>query len=65
MLVYGSGISDGDLHNHDDLPIVMAGSGGGRIGTGQHLVYKEQTPMCNLYAWLMRQFGAPCLEPST
>ena len=31
MIVYGSGISDGDRHNHDDLPILLAGKGGGTI----------------------------------
>src|ERR1017187_4916699 len=36
MIVYGSGISDGDRHNHDDLPIVMAGKGGGTIKPGRH-----------------------------
>lgn len=57
LVLFGSGISDGDRHNHDDLPIVMAGSGGGRVKTGRHVVYKEQTPLCNLYTWLMQQFG--------
>ena len=37
MIVYGSGISDGDRHNHDDLPILMAGKGGGTIKPGRHL----------------------------
>ena len=37
MVVYGSGISDGNRHNHDNLPILLAGSGGGTIDTGRHL----------------------------
>ena len=37
MLVYGSGIGDGNRHNHDDLPILLAGNGGGTIKTGRHL----------------------------
>lgn len=57
LILYGSGISDGDRHNHDNLPIVMAGSGGGRIRTGRHIEYKRQTPLCNLYLWMIRQFG--------
>ena len=36
MIVYGSGISDGNRHNHDDLPILLAGKGGGTIETGRH-----------------------------
>lgn len=58
MIVYGSGISDGDRHNHDDLPIILAGNAGGRIKTGQHLRYKNGTPLCNLYLWMMKQMGA-------
>lgn len=58
MLVYGSGISDGDRHNHDDLPILLAGNAGGRIRTGQHIRYKNGTPLCNLYLWMMHQMGA-------
>lgn len=57
MLVYGSGISDGDRHNHDDLPIILAGGGSGRITTGRHIRYKNGTPLCNLYLWMMQQMG--------
>jgi hypothetical protein len=57
MLVYGSGISDGDRHNHDDLPILLAGGGGGRITAGRHIRYENGTPLCNLYLWMMRQMG--------
>jgi hypothetical protein len=49
MIVYGSGISDGDRHNHDDLPILLAGKGNGTIKTGRHVVYKGNTPLNNLY----------------
>ncbi|MBS1714882.1 MAG: DUF1552 domain-containing protein [Armatimonadetes bacterium] len=48
VLVYGGGISDGNRHNHDDLPILVAGKAGGRLKTGRHLVVKPQTPMTNL-----------------
>lgn len=58
MLVYGSGISDGDRHNHDDLPIILAGNAGGRIRTGRHIRYENGTPLCNLYLWMMNQMGA-------
>ncbi len=49
MIVYGSGISDGNRHNHDDLPIIVAGKGNGTIKTGRHIVYPGQTPLNNLY----------------
>ncbi|OYP37909.1 DUF1552 domain-containing protein [Rhodopirellula sp. MGV] len=62
MIVYGSGISDGDRHNHDDLPILLAGSAGGRIKTGRHVAYKNGTPLCNLYLWMMHQMGADAAQ---
>lgn len=57
MIVYGSGISDGDRHNHDDLPILLAGKAGGRIESGRHIKYENGTPLCNLYTWMMQQMG--------
>ena len=57
MFVYGSGISDGDKHNHDDLPILMIGKAGGRIRKGSHLQFDKDTPLCNLYVWMLAQMG--------
>ncbi len=57
IVLYGSGISDGDRHNHDNLPILLAGSGGMRIKPGLHHQFNNQTPLCNLYLWMARQFG--------
>ncbi len=57
LIVYGSGISDGDRHNHDDLPIILAGGGGGRVRGGRHLSYDKETPLCNLYADLATAMG--------
>ena len=37
MIVYGSGISDGDRHNHDNLPILLCGKGGGTVKSGDHI----------------------------
>jgi hypothetical protein len=61
MLVYGSGIGDGNRHNHDDLPILLAGKGGGTIETGRHLVFPKRadTPLMNLYLALFERMGAP------
>jgi hypothetical protein len=58
MIVYGSGISDGDRHNHDDLPILLCGAGGGSITTGRHVVYKNGTPLMNLYLSLLERLGS-------
>ncbi|MGV3773916.1 MAG: DUF1552 domain-containing protein [Verrucomicrobiales bacterium] len=59
MIVYGSGISDGNRHNHNDLPVIMAGRGGGTIQTGRHVQYAKDTPMTNLYLSMMERLGAP------
>ncbi|MFO0014427.1 MAG: DUF1552 domain-containing protein [Planctomycetota bacterium] len=57
MIVYGSGISDGDRHNHDDLPILMIGGAGGRIKKPGHWKFPPNTPLCNLYLWMLHQVG--------
>jgi hypothetical protein len=59
MIVYGSGIGDGDRHNHDDLPVLFAGKGGGAFQTGRHVVYKPQ-PLNNLYLSMLDAMGVPC-----
>lgn len=57
LLVFGAGISDGDRHNHDDLPILLAGSAGKSIATGRHLKYAPQTPMSNLFLAMFDRAG--------
>jgi len=42
-----------DRHNHDDLPILLAGKGGGMIKSGRHVVYPNQTPLTNLFLSLL------------
>ena len=59
MLVYGSGLGDGNRHNHNDLPIAVFGQGGGKLKTGRHVRYAEDTPLTNLYLSLLDIFGAP------
>jgi hypothetical protein len=49
MIVYGSGNGEGARHNHDDLPIILAGKGGGTITAGRHIRYPHDTPICNLF----------------
>lgn len=67
MIVYGSGLSDGNRHNHDNLPILLAGSGGGTIETGRHLRYDLETPVCNLFMSMLDRMGvdAPYIGDST
>ena len=59
MLVYGSGIGDGDRHNHDDLPILVLGKGGGDFETGRHVKVAKETPLMNLYLTMFDRLGAP------
>jgi hypothetical protein len=59
MIVYGAGISDGDRHNHDNLPILLAGKGAGTIKSGRHIVYKNGTPMTNLFLSMLDRIGVP------
>jgi hypothetical protein len=49
MILYGSGIGDGNRHNHDNLPILMAGRGGDTIRPGRHMKLAGETPLNNLY----------------
>lgn len=67
LVVYGSGIGDGNAHNHDNLPIVLLGRGGGTIAAGVHRRYPKETPLTNLYLSLLERVGAavPTLGDST
>jgi hypothetical protein len=59
MIVYGSGIADGNSHAHHDLPVLLAGRGGNRFETGRHVKFAKNTPMTNLYLSMMERVGAP------
>jgi hypothetical protein len=59
MLVYGSGISDGNRHNHDELPILLTGGAAAKIKPGRHVRVKKETPLMNLYLSLLDRMGAP------
>jgi hypothetical protein len=56
MLVYGSSLSDGNNHIHENLPVVVVGRGDGTLKPGRHLSYPE-TPMTNLYLALLEKMG--------
>jgi hypothetical protein len=58
MIVYGSGIGDGNRHNHDELPILLAGRGKGTIKAGRHVRYRRETPLNNLYLAMLDRIGA-------
>ena len=55
MIVYGSGNGDGDRHNHDDLPILLAGRGCGTIRQGRSIQYGKETPINNLWVSMLNR----------
>jgi hypothetical protein len=57
MIVYGSGLSDGNVHAHDQLPTLLAGRGGGFIDPGRHIIYQRETPVTNLFATMIARIG--------
>jgi hypothetical protein len=59
MILFGSGLRDGNSHSPRNLPLVIAGSAGGRLRTGQHLVNPTNTPLANLYVAMLKAFGTP------
>jgi hypothetical protein len=58
VLVYGSGISDGNRHNHDDLPVLLAG-GSRNFKTGRHVRYAQSEPVSSLYLSVLDAAGVP------
>jgi hypothetical protein len=58
LVMYGSGMSDGNSHNHDPLPVVLAGRAGGALQGNRHLVQPQGTPMSNLLVALLDTLGA-------
>jgi hypothetical protein len=58
MLLYGGGLSDSDQHSHRDLPLVLVGGAGGRLG-GRVTKYSLDTPMNNLLSAMLEKVDAP------
>jgi hypothetical protein len=58
MIAYGSGLGDGNAHNHDQLPILVAGRGGGTISAGRHIKFEKETPLNNLWLSLLDRIDA-------
>lgn len=57
MILFGSSLRDGNSHNPHDLPLVLAGGGGGTISTGRHLRYGRDTQLSNLYVSMLNRMG--------
>jgi len=67
LIAYGSANSDGNRHNHDDLPVILAGHGGGSVKSGRHIKYKRETPIANLWMSMLDRVDVrvPSLGDST
>jgi hypothetical protein len=61
MIVYGSGNADGNRHTHTNLPILLAGNGGGTLQPGRY-TKTDQTPLTNLFLGMADRMGVPALE---
>ena len=61
MIVFGCGNSDGNRHSHRNLPILLAGKGGGNLNPGRY-VQHASVPMCNLYLGLAEKMGIAHLD---
>jgi hypothetical protein len=59
MIVYGSALADGNAHQHNNLPTVLAGRANGALHPGRHIRYADETPMTNLYLSMLDRMGVP------
>jgi hypothetical protein len=57
MILYGAGLGNPNLHEHTNLPLLVAGGGAGQLKTGRHLAYAADTPMTNLLVSLLDKVG--------
>jgi hypothetical protein len=57
MIVYGAGLNDGNRHLHEDLPTLLVGRGGGTLKPGRRVIFRKETPFCNLHLSLMDRMG--------
>ncbi len=53
MVLFTSDLRDGNRHSPKNLPIILAGKGGGKIKTGQNLIFEKETPLANLYMTML------------
>jgi hypothetical protein len=57
MVLYGSSMSNGNQHDHDPLPVVLAGGASGQLSGGRHMTYAPHTPMSNLLLSMLDKLG--------
>ena len=57
LYLYGSGMGNPNIHNHVDLPIVVAGGAAGKVRGGRHIKYSEPAPLANLHLTMLDAVG--------
>ena len=62
LVLYGGGMSDGNLHDHSDLPLALVGGGAGTVKGGRAIRSASGTPVTNLYVSLLGKVGVPVDE---
>ena len=59
MIMFGSGMSDGNRHDHHDLPTLLVGGGAGQLKGGRHVRVAKDTPNTNLFVTMLEKLGVP------
>ncbi|HTM44873.1 MAG TPA: DUF1552 domain-containing protein [Polyangiaceae bacterium] len=62
LIFYSSDVSDGDLHNHDDMPVLLLGQAGGAIRSGRHVAYDHAPWFANLFITIANALDVPITE---
>jgi len=59
LYLYGSGMGNPNVHDHTNLPTIVAGGGAGKMRGGRHIQYNKPTPLANLHLSLLNKVGVP------
>jgi hypothetical protein len=62
LVLFGSSLSESNIHTHDDLPVVLAGGANGQLKGNRHLVYSKETPLNNLFLNMFDLAGLPHVD---
>ncbi len=62
LVLFGSSLSESNIHTHDDLPIVLAGAANGQVKGNRHLVHSKETPLNNLFLNMFDLAGLPPID---
>ena len=59
LYLYGSGMGNPNVHDHQNLPILVAGGAAGNMRSGRHIRFEKPTPLANLHLTLLNKVGVP------